>query len=380
MTRRTHVITKADPVAKSRDESHTQRQKRLWEQTFNSVLDLIAILDCDHRILQVNQAMADRLGRTPQQCVGLTCYETIHGLSQPPSFCPHALTLIDNQPHAAEVREDRLGGDFLVTTTPLQDEFGQIIGSVHVAHDITEQKKAHDSLKHMLESSDHERHLIGFEIHDGLAQQLAAALIQFEAFECLKEESPEQAAKAHALCLQLIREAHAEVRRLIGELRPPQLEEGGIVPAIENFVRDINKQKKVRIEFYSKLDQLDLEPMLEDTVFRIVQECITNACRHSKSKKVKVEITQQGGQLRVEVQDWGVGFKVDRVREGHFGLEGIQERAKVFGGRVNIRSVPRKGTDIVVELPVRSPRMLHPESSPTTPPQRDKGGHVRRPK
>jgi signal transduction histidine kinase len=67
-----------------------------------------------------------------------------------------------------------------------------------------------------------------------------------------------------------------------------------------------------------------------------VGRLIRNACRYSKSKKVKVELTQHGDQLRVEVRDWSIGFEVDRVYEGHFGLEGIQERARVFGGRVVI--------------------------------------------
>jgi two-component system sensor histidine kinase DegS len=100
--------------------------------------------------------------------------------------------------------------------------------------------------------------------------------------------------------------------------------------------------------------QLKLAPMLENTIFRIVQECITNACRHSKSEKVTVELTLHDDQLRIEVRDWGVGFTMDRVGEGHFGLEGIQERAKVFGGRAVIKSSLRKGTDIVVELPLHS--------------------------
>jgi len=95
-----------------------------------------------------------------------------------------------------------------------------------------------------------------------------------------------------------------------------------------------------------------LDPMLENSVFRIVQECIANACRHSKSKKVKVELTQEDDQLRIEVHDWGVGFDVKRVKEGHFGLEGIHERARFFGGHAVIKSAPRKGTDVIVELPL----------------------------
>jgi signal transduction histidine kinase len=208
------------------------------------------------------------------------------------------------------------------------------------------------TLQHLLEFSDHELQLIGYEIHDGLAQQLSAALMYFEVFDRLKKKDPERAAKAHDVGVELVREGHAEARRLIGGLRPPQLEDGGIRPAIESLVAEANKRGKRRVEFHWDLEQSRLEPMLEHNVFRIVQECLTNACRHSKSKKVKVDLVQRGKQIRVEVQDWGVGFELKRVRKGHFGLEGIQERARAFGGHAIIKSVPGQGTDIVVKLPV----------------------------
>jgi two-component system sensor histidine kinase DegS len=222
---------------------------------------------------------------------------------------------------------------------------------------MNEQKKALDVLRHLLESSDHERQLISCEIHDGLAQHLAGAVMQFAAFKVLKDTNSEQAAKALDLGVQMVLDGQAEARRLIGGLRPSQMEEGGILAAIESLVEKCNQRATVEIEFRSNVAQLKLAPVLENTIFRIVQEGITNACRHSKSKKVKVELTQHDDQLRIEVQDWGVGFKVDCVGEGHFGLEGIRERAKVFGGQAVIKSSLRKGTDIIVELP------LHPVST-----------------
>ena len=249
---------------------------------------------------------------------------------------------------------------FLVTSSPLRDDAGQVIGSVHVARNITAQKKAQEILRHLLEASDHEHQLISYEIHDGLAQQLAGALMQFEAYKYLKEQSPEQAARAHASGVQLVREGHAEARRLIGSLRPPQLEEGEIVSAIDDFVREVAKRSEIKVEFSCNVEQLKLAPMLENAVFRIVQEGLTNACHHSKSKRVRVELTQKDDQLRIEVRDWGVGFQVDRVNEGHFGLEGIHERARVLGGHAVIKSAPRKGTEIVVELP------LNPVSAATS--------------
>jgi len=112
-----------------------------WERTFDSVPDLIAIMDSQHRIIRVNRAMAERLGKTPQQCIGQSCYATIHGTSCPPGFCPHTLSMADRKSHEIEAFEPVLGGDFLVSTTPLLDKSGQMYATVHVARDITKLKQ-----------------------------------------------------------------------------------------------------------------------------------------------------------------------------------------------------------------------------------------------
>jgi PAS domain S-box-containing protein len=126
-----------------------RRAKEEWERTFDSVPDLIATIDSSHRVMRVNRAMANRLGVEPEACVGLACYEVIHGTSLPPAFCPHAKTIEDSQPHAEEVHIERFGGDFLVTTTPLLDEKGHHVGSVHIARDITERKRNDEALKRL---------------------------------------------------------------------------------------------------------------------------------------------------------------------------------------------------------------------------------------
>ena len=134
-------------VERKRTEQSLLRAKQEWERTFDSVPDLIAILDNRYRILRVNRAMAARLGRSPAQCVGLVCFECVHGRETPIDSCPHALTLLCGQAQTAEVHEDRLGGDFLVTTTPLLDEREAIVGTVHIARDITQHKRAEEALR-----------------------------------------------------------------------------------------------------------------------------------------------------------------------------------------------------------------------------------------
>jgi two-component system CheB/CheR fusion protein len=136
---------------RKKTEESLLRAKEEWERTFDSVPDLIAILDNQHRIRRVNEAMAKRLGCKPEECIGMKCYEAVHGTTVPHEFCPHSLTLKDGREHTQEVHEERLGMDLLVTTTPLLDKQGNMIGSVHIAHDITERKKAEDEVKRRVE-------------------------------------------------------------------------------------------------------------------------------------------------------------------------------------------------------------------------------------
>lgn len=157
-------------IARKLAEGALLRAKQEWERTFDSVPDLIAILDKDHRIIRVNRAMAERLGATPDQCADLNCYQCVHGAAGPPVFCPHSKSLADGKEHSVEVHEERLGGDFLVTTTPLLDNNGKMMGTVHVSRDITERKRDEAKIRKLNEN-------LKISI-----SQLAAANRELEAF------------------------------------------------------------------------------------------------------------------------------------------------------------------------------------------------------
>jgi len=134
-------------VERKRGEDATEKSKREWEETFDTVPDLIAIIDRNHVIQRLNKAMADKLKLHPRDAIGQRCYEFCHGTDGPFAGCPLLPSLADGAEHSAEVVEPRLGGTFLVSVTPMGANGGQADRFVHVARDITERKSFEDKLR-----------------------------------------------------------------------------------------------------------------------------------------------------------------------------------------------------------------------------------------
>jgi len=213
--------------------------------------------------------------------------------------------------------------------------------------------REHETLRQLLRSSDHERQLIAYEIHDGLAQTLAGAAMQLDAYQRLQKDSPDEATQAYEAGLTYVHQSLAEARRLISGLKSPILDELGIVPAVAHLVHDVETRPGApEISLHSEVATDRLAPVLENAVYRIVQEGLGNAVKHSKSDKVRVALARQGDTFHIEIQDWGAGFDTQQVSEGCFGLKGIQERARVLGGSATIDSTPGRGTTVTVDLPV----------------------------
>jgi PAS domain S-box-containing protein len=230
-----------------------------------------------------------------------------------------------------------------------------------LCRDISERREIQESLRrerqtlwHMLQASDHERQLIAYEIHDGLTQQLAAAIMQFQAHEHLREQ-PDKAAKAFEGGLEMLHLAYSEARRLISGVRPPVLDEAGLETAIAHLVHDGRVLNGPKIEYQSDVQFKRLPAILENALYRIAQEALTNAAKHSQSPRIRVKLLQRGEVVYLEVQDWGVGFDPAVIPEGHFGLEGIRERVRLLGGEFQLDSTSCEGTVVRVTIPLPSP-------------------------
>ena len=146
----TGTLSSGEDITRRKEmEERLVQSRDEWENTFNTVPDLIAVIDTHHRIVQINKSMADRLGVSPEDVVGAQCCALVHGTPFPPDFCPHKTLLTDRAAHEADIYESRLGGYFHISVTPRYDRNGNLIGSVHVAHDINQRKLAEDTAQAM---------------------------------------------------------------------------------------------------------------------------------------------------------------------------------------------------------------------------------------
>jgi len=231
--------------------------------------------------------------------------------------------------------------------------------------DVNEQKENEAALRseqkvlrQLLDVNERDRRLVAYEIHDGLVQYVTGALMHLEVYALKQPSIDPRGRREFDLAMRLLRDSVDEARRLISGLRPPILDESGIVSAIEYLVHDRRGAAEPRIDFIHSVQFDRVAPALESAVFRIVQEALTNVRRHSKSNRARVELTQRDGALHIEVQDWGVGFDPSRIRESQYGLRGISERVRLLEGTTSLESSPGKGTRLRVQLPLPSEAIL----------------------
>lgn len=207
-------------------------------------------------------------------------------------------------------------------------------------------------LKRSLKRNDAERQVLAYEIHDGLTQCLTGAIMAFQAAEGLKGDNPKEADRQHEAGVKMLHQCLSEARRMIDGVRPPLLDEQGVVVAVQNLLSECQKGEGPEIELHHSARFERMEPVVENAVYRIVQESVNNAIQHSGSPRIQVSLRQENTHVWLEVRDWGVGFDVTQKRPAAMGLRGIRERAKSLGGQVTFHSQPGAGTTVVVELPL----------------------------
>jgi signal transduction histidine kinase len=149
-----------------------------------------------------------------------------------------------------------------------------------------------------------------------------------------------------------VRKAIDEARRMVSELRPALADDGGLIEAIQFLVGEAEAAHRMQVTFKYPQDFPALSPLQVQGLARIVQEALSNVHRHAGTSRAAIRLKRSGRQIELYVQDRGLGFDPANVPAGHYGLEGMRERAKAFGGTLTIRSAKGEGTRITVLVPV----------------------------
>src|ERR1700730_12163074 len=273
----------------------------------------------------------------------------------------------------------------LVTLSPLRNENGGTVGIVGISQDLSgrkqieehlrtaraelerrveerteELRKANASLRdlsaRLLQIRDQEARRLARELHDSVGQMLAAIGMNLATVQAQAEKLAQAGARAVADNSILVKQISDEIRTISYLLHPPMLDEGGLASALHWYVDGFRSRSKIQVELEVAPDLGRLSADMETTIFRMVQECLTNIHRHSGSKSAVIRVSKKGAQIVVAAEDSGVGIpqeKLGLTLEGWSGLgfRGMAERIRHLGGKLEIRST-NTGTAVTAKLPL----------------------------
>ena len=212
------------------------------------------------------------------------------------------------------------------------------------------QRVARDAVRRVVQAQELERQKLARELHDETGQALTSILLGLKPLEEALADHPARAALT-GLREQVV-SALQDVRRLAVELRPAVLDDFGLVPALERLTDAFAEQSDIRVDFHSALGETRLPSEVETTLYRLVQESLTNIVKHANAHNISVSIAPRGSTVAAVIEDDGAGFDQRSVGGEGVGLLGMRERLSFVDGRLEIESRPGAGTTIVAEVPL----------------------------
>jgi PAS domain S-box-containing protein len=359
-------------------EAHETRARTAIEEShgrlaavMDSAMDAIIAVDQDQRIVLFNQAAEaifgcrrdDALGSTLDRFLPARFRDAHRGHLEHFGRTGVTNRRMGDATTLWALRAD--GGEFPIEASISQASEGGLRLYTVILRDVTKRKEYEDMLvrqqaelrelsARVLEAREEEKTLLARELHDELGQLLTALKLDLA---WLRERMPASEAQLVAKATQMdavLDRTVTSVRRISADLRPLMLDDLGLRDAIAWLVEDFSKHSAIECRLNAPPDAAleNVERTVAITLYRVLQESLTNVARHSGAKSVWVALGENGNALQLEVEDDGRGIgEADLVRPRSLGLKGMRERVLYLGGSVEIGRAPRGGTRVLVRLP-----------------------------
>jgi PAS domain S-box-containing protein len=361
-------------TARKRAEEAARVANAELTQIFETAADGMRIVDKDFRVLRANETFLALSGIGKEEALGKKCYEMFRGPACHTPGCPLTRILHHEKRVEMDAEKERRDGSkvpCIVTATPFRDPEGGLIGIVEDFKDISDRKRSeHEVLQSREQLRDLATHLQGIrekerahiarEIHDELGQTLTALKMDIHWMRSKLPDRDESLVQKTDAMSELVDTTMKVVKKISAELRPLLLDDFGLSAAIEWQVEEFQERTGIECELTSEPQEIVLDQAVSIAVFRVAQEALTNITRHANATKVDVSLRERGGQVAMEVRDNGKGINQDQVLDPKsFGLIGMRERVHSFGGRLEIRGNPGKGTVVKADIPIDGKGRIH---------------------
>jgi PAS domain S-box-containing protein len=332
---------------------------REYERAVEGTEELILVLDREYRVLVANREFVNRRNLRKDQIVG----HFIHEFETQQVYEAVIKPKLDECFRGKVIRyelkytDSKLGErDLLVSYYPVEGKSG-IDRVVCILHDITDRKQADRALAEMagklIEAQEQERTRIARELHDDINQRLALLSIEIEASQKSPPDSPASMSLVLAGIRERLDEMSSDVQSISHQLHSSQLEYLGIVAAARSFCREFSARHNVKVDFRHNDVPRTLSYNVCLCLFRVLQEALHNAGKHSKVRRFDVTLSCSEHQLELTVSDCGVGFANNTAQtKGGLGLISMRERVRLVNGTIAIESTPMRGTTIHVCIPM----------------------------
>ncbi len=379
VTERTKELQKTNEKLRTEISEHKQTEEALrksegkFRLLAENATDVIWTLDMNLGLTYISPSVFQLRGYTVEEAMAQSLNEMLF-----PQSSAKAMAIFNQNLQLIEAGDDKgwapvtfeaeqycKDGTTIITRTSakmLKGSDGRPNLILGVTHDITNRKQAakliRDLSHQLLTSQESERQRISFELHDSVAQDLSTSKIICEML--LKDNSfTPEARKQVSEVSDNLHKTLSNVRDLSYELRPPGLEDLGLTHTMHELCDEFSKKTGVRNDFQSAgMDNLNLNYNTKINLYRVLQEALNNVRKHSDASNVKIRLIASFPNIILRIEDDGKGFDLkDRLtrtsNEKRMGLSSMEERVGLLLGRIDIKSIPGKGTKVFIEVPQR---------------------------